>query len=126
MSLSELEQHVFAYYVANGAQDLAMVPRFWPYGELVLIVEDKIQMATRKFGYKIGMVCPKVARALLDLLIERGGFSTTKDSLSTMHQYQSKPYLDCIKDLQETNPIILKARAGGPDFWADAFAALTQ
>jgi hypothetical protein len=65
-----------------------------------------------------------VAHAFLDLLLERGGFSTTKDSLSTMHQFQAKPYQDCIKNLQETDPIIAKARAGGPNFWQDIFAAL--
>jgi hypothetical protein len=126
MSLSELEQHVFAYYLANGAQNLTMVPRYWPYGELVLIVEDRIQLATRKFGVRVELTSPKVARAFLDLMIERGGFSTTKDDLSTMHQYQSEPYLKCVKELLETNPIVAKARAGSPTFWPDTFAALTK
>jgi hypothetical protein len=124
MSLSALEQHVFAYFVAEEAQNLNMVPRYWPYGELVLIIEDRIQLAVRKFGVKVEMTSKKVAHAFLDLLLERGGFSTTKDSLSTMHQFQTKPYQDCIKSLQETDPIIAKARAGGPTFWQDTFTAL--
>lgn len=124
MTLSALEQHVFAYFVAEDAQNLNMVPRFWPYGELVLIIEDRIQLAVRKFGVKAEMTSKKVAHALLDLLLERGAFSTTKDSLSTMHQFQPKPYQDTIKNLQETDPIIQKAKAGGPTFWDDTFAAL--
>ena len=54
MNLSGLEQHVFAYYVANAAEQLNMVPRYWPYGELKLLVEDKVQVAVRKFGLQAG------------------------------------------------------------------------
>ena len=127
MDLSELEQHVFAYYVENGAAQLEMVGRFWPYGELVLIVEDKVQLAVRKFGFKAQMASPKVARAFLDLLIERGGFSSAKSDLgATMHQYQAPQYRDCIQHLSAADPIILKARAAGPSYWEKAFARLTQ
>ncbi len=48
MSLSDLEQHILAYYVAGAAKDLTAAPRFYPFGELILIVEDKMQVATRK------------------------------------------------------------------------------
>ena len=90
MSLSALEEHVLAFYLANGAEALKMDPRFWPYGELVLIVEDKIQFATRSFGFKVGRAGPNAARAFLDLMIERGGFSTARNDYgSTMHQYQA-------------------------------------
>ena len=126
MSLSELEQHVFAYYVANGAQDFAMVGRFFPYGELKLVIADKIQVATRKFGRKATMAANTVAAAFLDMLIERGAFSTkTNDFGGTMHQYQPKPYQDVIKDLQATDPIIQKAQAAGSDYWQESFAELT-
>lgn len=126
MNLSELEQHVFAYYVANAAEQLNMVPRFWPYGELKLLVEDKVQVAVRKFGLKAKMASPNVARAFLDLLIERDAFSTVKNEHGgTMHQYQTANYRNCVKELQETNPIILKAQAAGPAYWDEAFAALT-
>ena len=93
MNLSGLEQHVFAYYVANAAEQLNMVPRYWPYGELKLLVEDKVQVAMRKFGLKAKMASPNVARVLLDLLIERDASSTVKNEHGgTMHQYQSANY----------------------------------
>ena len=127
MNLSGLEQHVFAYYVANAAEQLNMVPRYWPYGELKLLVEDKVQVAVRKFGLKAKMASPNVARVLLDLLIERDAFSTVKNEHGgTMHQYQSANYRSCVRDLQETDPVILKAKAAGPGYWDDAFAALTS
>jgi hypothetical protein len=50
MDLSPSEQHVLAYYLANGAQDFAMVGRFFPYGELVLVLQDKIQVAIASSG----------------------------------------------------------------------------
>ena len=51
MSLTELEQHAYAYYVATDAAQFQAAPRFYPYGELTLILADKIQVATRKFGH---------------------------------------------------------------------------
>ena len=125
MALSEMEQHVFAYFVANGAQDFAMVGRFWPYGELTMVLEDKIRVATRKFGSKAGSAAPAVAKAFLDLIIEQEAFSTVKNKFGgTMHQYQADKYPGYIKDLQQTNPILQKAQAGGPGFWDEAFAAI--
>lgn len=125
MDLSPLEQHVFAYFVANGAESFTMVPRWWPDGELVLVIEDKIRVATRKFGVKANMASPKVARALLDLLIERDAFSTKQgDFGSTMHQFQPDAYRASIEALQESDPIIVKAQAADPGFWEQAFADL--
>lgn len=125
MSLSDLEQHVFAYYVQNGAEQFAMVGRFWPYGELTLLIEDKIQVATRKFGSKATRASGNVARAFLDLLIEREAFSTKKNEYGgTMHQYQGPVYLGCVRDLQATDPIISKAQAASAGYWEEAFAAL--
>ena len=127
MNLSGLEQHVFAYYVANAAEQLNMVPRYWPYGELKLLLEDKVQVAVRKSRLKAKMASPNVARVLLDLLIERDAFSTVKNEHGgTMHQYQTANYRSCVRELQETDPVILKAKAAGPGYWEEAFAALTS
>ena len=124
--LSELEQHVLAYYVAGAAQDLNMVGRFWPTGELGMLIGDKIQVATRKFGTKASMASTKVARAFADDMIACGGFSTKHgDFGSTMHQFQADKYKECLAKMRETNPIVQKAQAGGPDFWAEAFAEVT-
>jgi hypothetical protein len=124
MSLSAIEEHVFAYWLANGAQGLSMVGRFWPYGELTMVIQDKVQVAVRKFGFKAGQACPTVAKAFLDKLIELEAFSTTTNKFGgTMHQYQPEAYARCVKELQEANPILQKAQAGGPGFWDEAFAA---
>ena len=125
MDLSPAEQLVFSYFVANNAQDFNMVGRWWPYGELVLVVEDKIRIATRKFGFKADLASAKAARAFLDLLIERGAFSSKESSLGgIMHQYQTEAYKSLIAELQAGDPLIQKAGAEGPDVWKDAFAAL--
>lgn len=125
MSLSQLEQHIFAYFVAEQAADFNIVNRFFPYGELVLVWDDKFTTAVRKFGLNVRKKTKPAAVALLDLLIERGGYSTkTNDFGGTMHAFQADEYRKIIQDLQATDPIIAKARAEGPDFWKDAFAVL--
>ena len=127
MDLSELEQHVLAYYLANGAENFTMVPRWWPYGELVLVIEDKVRVAVRKFGVKANMASAKVARALLDLLIEREAFTTKQSDLgSAMHQFQPDGYRAVINELQQGSPLFQQAQSAGPDFWQDAFAKVTS
>jgi hypothetical protein len=125
MDLSPTEQHVLAYYLANGAQDFTMVGRFFPYGELVLVLQDKIQVAIRKFGTKANLACPAAARAYLDLLIAKEAFSTTTNKFGgSMHQFQTDTYPKVLKDLQAASPILQQAQAAGPAFWDEAFAAL--
>jgi hypothetical protein len=124
MNLSDTEKLVFANYLANGAQELNMVGRFWPYGELTMVIEDKVRVAARKFGLKAASACGPVAKAYLDLLIERGAFSTTQNKFGgSMHQFQPDVYAKVLKDLQATDPTYLKAQAEGPAFWDAAFGA---
>ncbi len=126
MSLTDLEQHVYAYYVAGDAAQFSAAPRFYPYGELTLILADKIQVATRKFGRKATAKANSVAAALLDRLIAAGAYSTkTNDFGGSMHQFQADAYKAFLKQEQESDPIILKAKDGGPDYWDQAFSALT-
>jgi hypothetical protein len=127
MNLTELEQHIFACYVANAAGDLNMVGRFWPYGELVLIIEDKIQVATREFGFRVSSKAKPVATAFLDRMIAGEGFSTQQNDFGgTMHQFQANTYRRLLKELRENDPILPKAQAAGPGFWTEAFAGLTS
>jgi hypothetical protein len=125
MSLTELEQHVFAYYVATDAAQFQAAPRFYPYGELTLIIADKIQVATRKFGRKAAAKANTVAAALLDKLIAAGAYSTKQNEFGgSMHQFQGDAYKAFLRAENESNPIVQQAKAAGPEFWDQAFARL--
>lgn len=126
MDLSPMEELVFARYLAEGAEGFSMVGRFWPHGDLVLIIEDKIQLACLSFGFRARPACAKVARDLVDRLIAQGGFSTARNDLGVMHQFQTEPYRRCIAQLQEANPTVQAAKAAGPDFWDAAFTAVNE
>lgn len=127
MSLTELEQHIYAYYVAGDASLFSAAPRFYPYGELILVIADKVQVATRKFGTKVASKSRTVANALLDELIAAEAYSTKKNDFGgTMHQFQSEAYRAFLKQQQESNPIILEAKEAGPEFWEQTFASLTS
>jgi hypothetical protein len=127
MSLTELERHVYAYYVATDAAQFSAAPRFYPHGELVLIFADKIQVATRKFGRKATAKANTVAAALIDKLIAAGAYSTKQNEFGgSMHQFQEPAYKAFLKDEQASNPIIQQAKAAGPEFWEQAFSALTS
>jgi hypothetical protein len=126
MSLTELEQHVYAYYVATDAGQFSAAPRFYPHGELTLIFADKVQVATRKFGRSVHSKSKAAAVALIDKLIEAGAYSTKQNEFGgSMHQFQEPAYKAFLKAERESNPIIKQAKDGGAEFWEAAFARLT-
>jgi hypothetical protein len=126
MSLTELEQHVYAYYVATDAAQFSAAPRFYPHGELVLIFADKVQVATRKFGRQVHSRSNAAAKVLIDRLIAAGAYSTKQNEFGgSMHQFQEPAYKAFLRDEQASNPIIQQAKAEGPEFWEQAFARLT-
>ena len=127
MNLTELEQHVYAYYVATDAAQFSAAPRFYPYGELTLIFADKVQVATRKFGRPVHSKAKTAATALVDKLIKSGAYSTKQNEFGgSMHQFQEPAYKAFLKAEQDADPIIQQAKAAGPEFWDDAFAKLTE
>ena len=124
--MTELEQHVYAYYVATDATQFSAAPRYYPYGELTLIFADKVQVATRKFGRKVHSKANAAAAALVDKLIAAGAYSTKQNEFGgSMHQFQESAYKAFLKAEQERNPLILQAKAEGPEFWQGAFERLT-
>jgi hypothetical protein len=126
MSLTELEHHVYAYYVATDAAQFQAAPRFYPHGELILIIADKVEVATRKFGRKATAKANTAAAALLDKLVASGAYSTKQNEFGgTMHQFQADAYKAFLGDEQQNDPIIQQARAAGPEFWEQAFTRLT-
>ena len=126
MSLTELEQAIFAYWIANEAKDFTVAGRFYPHGDLVLTMEDKLQIATRKFGARVRSQARAPGVLFLDTLIGKGAFSTTKGEYGgTMHQFQPGVYASVLKELQDVDPIVSQAKGEGPDWWREQFERLT-
>ncbi|KHK91262.1 hypothetical protein [Novosphingobium malaysiense] len=123
--MSDLIDHMIAYYVAGPANDLNIAARWYPYGELTLIIEDKFQIAHRKFGMKVRSQSKAAAKQFLDSMIAKGAWSTTENEFGgKMHQFQADVFRAEIKERQATNPIIAKAEAEGPEYWEKAFGEL--
>jgi len=125
--MNELEHAVFAYFVAEHADTFNIANRYYPYGELVLTWEDKFNVAIRKFGTRVRMKAKAAATAFLDLMIEKGGYTTkTNDFGGTMHAFQLDEYRGVLAELKANDPLLVKAKDGGLDFWAETFAELTK
>lgn len=123
--MSDLTDHMIAYYVAGPANDLNIATRWYPYGELSLIIEDKFQIATRKFGLKVRAQSKAAGKQFLDVMIEKGAWATTENEFGgKMHQFQLDTFRAVIKDMQANNAIIAQAEAEGPEFWDKAFGEL--
>ena len=126
MTLTETEQHVLAYWLAGDAAHFNMSGRFFPHGELVMILTDKIQVATRPFGRQASAAAGAAAREFLDAVIAKGGFSTTQNKFGgSMHQYQADAYPKVLVEMREAEPLVGAAAEGGEQFWASAFARLS-
>jgi hypothetical protein len=125
VSLSHVEENVLAYYVSGAAGDLSVAPRWYPHGELILIVADKIEVALRPFGRKVRSQNKGPAAAFLDYMIAKGAFSTTTNDFGgTMHQFQGQAYKQALEEWRSSDPIIGQAQAAGEGFWQERFAAL--
>jgi hypothetical protein len=118
-----LEAHIIAYFAQGAAQVLDITGRFYPHGELVMIIADKMQVATRKFGRKAGAATRAAATAFVDHMIAAGAWSTKQNDFGgTMHQFQGDVYRATLKDMVANDPIIAKVG----DDWAAAFEELTN
>jgi hypothetical protein len=124
--MNELHQTMIAYYAAGPANDLTIADRWYPYGELLLIIEDKFSIATRKFGIKVRGQSKPAATAFLDAMIEKGAWATKENEYGgRMHQFQSDKFRAAIKEMQASDPAITEAQGQGPEFWEARFASLT-
>ena len=126
MALSPLEQHILAYFIAGEADEFRMDPRWWPALELSQIVEHKVRFAASIVDVTDRVSCANAARALLDMLIARGAFTTSESEYGPMYQFQRDVYRAYIAELRASDPIIAQARADGDDYWRNAFADLTE
>jgi len=125
MSLNPLQTAIQAYFIAGPANDLMIATRWYPRGELLLIIDDKFQMATRKFGMKVRMGTKPAAEAFLQHMIDKGGWETKPQEYASMHQFNADAFKRELKAMQASDPLVLAAAAGGDTFWADKFAELT-
>lgn len=126
MSLSELEQTAFAYFTATAANDVNNATRWFPRSELILIMEDKFAIATRKFGFKVKATAKAAATLFVEYMLANGGWETKANEFGgTMHQFNLDGYRKALAKLQADDPIVQQSLQGGETFWADRFAALT-
>ncbi len=123
--MTDLIDHMVAYYIAGPAADLTVAPRFYPYGELGLIFEDKVSVSVRKFGMKVRKHSKEAGKAFIDMMIAKGAWSTNEGEYGgSMHQFQADRFREVIREEQKTNPIIVQAKAEGPEYWDKAFGEL--
>ncbi len=125
MSLNPLEANILAYFISGAAQDLVIAGRFFPRTEVVNNIDDKMQQATRRFGFKVKSKTRPAAVAFVDHMIEVGAWSSKdQDFGGTMHQFQPDIFRTQLKVMQDADPIVQEAKGGGEMFWADRFAEL--
>lgn len=125
MSLNDLESHVLAYYLAGAASDLNIAGRFFPRKAIIDAVEDKMKIATRKFGRKVGAAALPGATLFVDRLIADGAFSTKEDKFGgVMHQFQTDEYRALLAGMKAADPIVAKAPTADDAYWETTFTAL--
>jgi hypothetical protein len=127
--MTDLIDHMIAYYVAGPANDLEIATRWYPYGDLATIVEDKFMIATRKFGMKVRSQSKVAGKQFLDAMLEKGAWIGKDNGYGgQMYQFQSAAFKAALREQQASDPviapIIAKAAAEGPDYWAKAFGEL--
>jgi hypothetical protein len=124
--MTDLEKTALAYFLAGPANDLVIAGRWYPRSEIGLIVEDKFQVALRKFGPKAKAAAKPASAEFVGHMIDQGGWSTKPNDFGgTMHQFQPDVFRATLKAMQAGDPIVQGSAAGGESYWADKFSALT-
>ena len=127
MTLTPLQSHVFAYYLANSAKDFAMAGRWFPYAELERTFADKMQVDVRPFGQAAKDAAPPAAKHYLDHMLDNNGFATKEQKFGgTMHQYEPAGFKAALDALKAGDAVLAKAASGGTDFWQTTFTELTN
>lgn len=122
--MTDIIDHMIAYYVAGPANDLNIATRWYPYGELILIVEDKFSIASRKFGPKVRKHSKEAGTRFLDAMIAKGAWETKENEYGgRMHQFQADKFKAAVRAQQDSDPIIQNAKAD-PEYWDKAFGEL--
>ncbi len=125
MNLTELQEHVVAYYLLKGALDLNMDPRWWPPIELSSIISDKVRFAVSRFDLANRLAVDEASQEWLNFLIARGAFLKADSEYGPMYQFQKTVYQDCVAEARKSSATFaLAAATSEPDFWRDAFARL--
>jgi hypothetical protein len=125
MKLTELQEHVIAYYLLKGALDLNMDPRWWPPIELSSIIADKVRFAVSRFDLANRAAVDGASQEWLNFLIARGAFLTADSEYGPMYQFQKTAYQNCVAEARTSSATVARAGATAePDFWRDAFARL--
>lgn len=120
--MTELEEHVLAYFLSTEAPNISVDGRFYRRAEFVNVFEDRIFYATQRLGPAVSGRHSKIANSLIDVLIQAHALATTHDSLSgTYHQMDDAKYRATIRNLIQSNVICQRAQRAGPHFWEDAF-----
>ncbi len=125
MKLTELQEHVIAYYLLKGALDLNMDPRWWPPIELSSIISDKVRFSVSRFDLANRAAVDEASQEWLNFLIERGAFLKADSEYGPMYQFQKAVYQGCVARARTASPAVARAAATAePDFWRAAFARL--
>ena len=123
--ITPLQSHILAHYTCGHGRELSITTRWYPHAELIMIIDDKMAVAARKFGRKVARGTRGAASTFVDMMIAKGAWTTqTNDFGGTMHQFQADVYARVLAQFNAESPIVQRAAAGSESYWADTFAAL--
>ncbi|MGC3980830.1 MAG: hypothetical protein QM808_06200 [Steroidobacteraceae bacterium] len=122
--MTALIDHMIAYYVAGQAAELSVAPRFYPYGELQLIFEDKISLpfassaegAQALQGSRQGLHRPDARNGRL---VDHGGRVRRLECT----RFQADRFRAVIREEQDANPIILRSQSRRPGLLGQGVSA---
>jgi hypothetical protein len=127
MNLTELDEYVLAYFLSGEALHFHVDGRFQRREDFAQMLEGAFFFATKKFGHGVAGRSSNVVSNLLDELIAVKALSSVTDKWTGVsHQFNGDGYKVFIKNQIDTNSICQRAQQGGPQFWEETFATLTQ
>lgn len=127
MTLTGLEECLFAYFLTVDALNVTVDGRFYRREEFVRIFDDRIFYATQLLGGSVAARHPDIAIQFVDKLVGEKALSTVNDQYSGVaHQFDTARYRAVVNRLIASNDMCRRSQGAGPQFWDEAFAACAQ
>ena len=125
MTLTKQEEYVLAFFLATEAKNIFINDKYYKRKEFVKTFEDRIFIATKKFGEGIAGRYPNVAARLIDALADAQGLLTINDKYSGESlKFNISRYKDAVQCLIEKNPTLKVEEEMTAKYWENLFGGL--
>ena len=125
MALTQLEEHLVAYYLLRDAKRVFVNDRYCPRKDIVKIYKDSIRISVGHLDKNLDYNLDNVAVEIVNRLVEAGGIKVTQDKYTGESlQFNILDYKKSVQKLIDADPLLETQESFDPDYWQATISSL--